>query len=154
MKTHDFIEKKTKKPKAPKLPAISEYKLHCLIAQFLSLVIKKPSRWTTIEVSNHGSGKAAMINQMMDRKKGVTTAFPDILIIWRLPFQATYVPGDDRLDVTGGVRLIFLEVKVPGGKLTEKQEALHKELREEGHVVEIVRSIDETKAILTNLGVI
>lgn len=142
MKTHDFIEKKTKKLKVPKE---SEYTIHCLIAQYLNLVIKKPSRWTTIEVSNHGSGKAAMINQMMDKKRGVTTGFPDIMIIWQRSKGAVY--GSQ-------ISLIFLEVKALGGKLTEKQEALHKELREEGHSVFVTHSVDGTKVILTNLGVI
>jgi hypothetical protein len=147
MKTHDFIEKKTKKPKVPKLPTASEYTIHCQIAQCLNLVIKKPSRWHTVEVSNHGQGKAAMINQMMDKKKGVTTSWPDIEIFISIPIFTEF-------EWRPLFRIIFLEVKVPGGKLTEKQEALHKELRDEGHRVFVVYSVDDVKRYLKELGVI
>ncbi len=152
MKTHDFIDKATKKPKKPKIPTISEYTLHCQIAQFLSMVIKKPSRWHTVEVSNHGFGKAAMINQAMDKRKGVVTGWCDIEIFWR---RKCPCPNPNCMTSrTNPLQILFLEVKVPGGKLTDKQEALHKELREEGHSVFVTHSVEETKAILKELGVI
>lgn len=139
---HRFLEKANKKPK---LPNLSEYAIHCQIAQYLDLVIKFPSRWHTVEVSNHGYGKAAMINQMMDKKKGVRTSWPDIEII-----EVT----DDGWGFHSVMRLIFLEVKVPGQKPTEKQEALHAELRQEGHHVSVVTSIEDVEKILKELGVI
>ncbi len=119
--------------------------MHCQIAAYLNMVIKKPSRWHTVEVSNHGYGKAAMINQAMDKKKGVITGWPDITIYRVVPMYG--------YDITL-IDIIFLEVKVPGGKLTEKQEELHKELREEGHSVYVVYSVDDVKRVLIELGVI
>lgn len=123
----------------------SEYKIHCQIAQYLDLVIKFPSRWHTIEVSNHGYGKAAMINQMMDKKKGVRTSWPDIEII---------EVHDDGWGCNRLMRMIFLEVKIPGQKPNEKQELLHNELRAEGHKVFVVTSVEDVEKILKELGVI
>lgn len=145
MKTHLFIDKATRKPRIPKS---TEYQIHCAIADFLNLNIKKPSRWTTIEVSNQASGKAAMFKQIALKRKGVTTGFPDILIIRQSESFLTELTG------MRTTTLIFLEVKVPGGKLTDKQEALHKELREEGHSVFIVHGAEETKEYLKSLGAI
>ena len=50
--------------------------------------------------------------------------------------------------------MIFLEIKSVKGKLTERQEALHKELRAEGHFVSVVRSVDDVIDALNGLGVI
>lgn len=118
---------------------MTEYHIHCNIAEYLNLVIRKPSRWTTIEVSNQQAGRAGMFKQMCLKKKGVTTGFPDIMIIHVKKY---------------GIKLIFLEVKAEGGKLTEKQAALHDELRTEGHFVAVVKSVDDTKKILQELGVV
>lgn len=148
MKKLPFLEKANKKPKVPK---ISEYTLHCQIAQYLNLVIKKPSRWHTVEVSNHGYDKAAMINQGMDKKKGVRTGWPDIEIFWR-PQCSNNI--DCKEASCSELFMIFLEVKVPGGNLTDKQEALHKELREEGHGVFTVYSVEDVEKVLKELGVV
>ena len=142
MKQYPFIDKAVKKPKIPK---ITEYKLHCQIAQYLDMVIKFPSRWHTVEVSNHGYGKAAMINQMMDKKKGVRTSWPDIEII---------EVCDDGWGCNQVMRVIFLEVKIPGAKPTDKQEAFHAELRAEGHHVSVVTSVEDVEKVLKELGVI
>lgn len=144
MKRHSHITKAQKKQKK-RIYNLSEYALHCQIAQYLNMVIKSPSRWLTIEVSNHGSGKAAMINQMMDRKRGVITGFPDIAI-WHKYFNADCDNWH--------MNMIFLEVKIPGGKLTEKQENVHNQLKEEGHYVSVVYSVDDVKNILEQMGVI
>lgn len=126
--------------KAQKQRGVNEYNIHCAIASYLNTAIKRPSRWWTIEVSNQSSGKAAMLRQIGLKKKGVVTGTPDIMIMWRHKYGTLS-------------SLIFLEVKVPGGKLTEKQEALHKELREDGHHVHVVHSVDEVIIILKELGV-
>lgn len=145
MKDHRFIEKATKKPKIPKS---TEYQIHCAIADFLNLNIKKPSRWMTVEISNQASGKAAMFKQIVLKRKGVTTGTPDIFIWYRPQCHI------DDICACNELKMIFLEVKVLGGKLTDKQEALHKELREEGHNVFVVYSVDDVKRYLKELGVI
>jgi hypothetical protein len=140
MKKHTFIDKTIAGQKI----RVLENQIHIAIANYLNLVIKRPSRWTTIEVSNQAQGRAAMIRQMQLKRKGVTTGFPDIMIIER------------DTDSCGNwiTSLIFLEVKVPSGKLTEKQEVLHQELREDGHHVSVVYSVNDVEIILKELGVI
>ncbi len=141
IKKHPNIDRTLKKQKTRSFD-LSEYKIHCQIAQYLELVIKRPSRWHTVEVSNHSFGRAAMINQAMDKKKGVRTGWPDIEIIL---MQSGY---------DWPCSVIFLEIKIPGGKLTEKQAALHKELKEDGHEVHVAHSVEEVQLILKNLRVV
>lgn len=137
---HPNIEKVNKKRKVY-VPDLLEEEIHLAIAQYLDLVIKRPSRWHTVEVSNQASGGAAINRQKKLKAKGVRTGWPDILIMAR----GGYVTN---------TKLIFLEVKSAKGKLSDKQEALHIELREDGHYVFVVRSVDEVKSILKELGVI
>lgn len=118
----------------------SETTIHENIAKYLNLVIRKPSRWWTIEVSNQASGKAAMIRQMALKRRGVTTGTPDIQVKWRKS--------------SGELHLIFMEVKALDGKLTEKQAALHQELREEGHSVFVVRSVADAENALVEVGML
>lgn len=136
MKKHTFLNSQTKNNY--KVPVL-ENKIHQAIAAYLRLVIKRPSRWHTVEVSNQASGKAAMFRQIALKKRGVITGWPDIEII---------------VVSQNNVMMIFLEVKIPGGKLTEKQEALHQELREDGHNVHVVHSVDEVETVLKTLEVI
>ncbi len=129
----------------PKVPVL-ENQIHTAIARYLDMVIKRPSRWMTIEVSNQSSGRAAMLRQVALKRRGVVTGTPDIFIWWINP------DGDG--SGMPELRMIFLEVKISGGKLTEKQEALHKELKEDGHEVFVVYSVNDVENILRELGVI
>ena len=124
--------------KKNRAPDAAEYTIHCQIADYLNMIVKRPHRWTSHEVSNHGFGVAAMINQNKDKRKGVTTGWPDIEIFWKKVIENTV--------------LIFFEVKTATGALTDKQKALHEELRQEGHYVFVVRSVDDVKARLRELG--
>jgi len=118
---------------------ISEEIIHNQIAQYLNMVIKSPSRWLTIETSNQQGGKFAAIRQAKQRRKGVITGWPDIMIIHVTKF---------------GVRLIFLEVKSQTGRLTPSQIKIHAELAFEGHSIHVVYSVDDVKNILQNMGII
>jgi hypothetical protein len=119
---------------------VLESKIHISIASYLRYVIKPPSRWHTVEVSNQQAGRAGMFKQITLKKKGSVTGWPDICIYWQNP------------DKFENVKLIFLEVKMEGGKLTEKQAELHKELKEEGHSVFVVHSVSEVEVVLKDLG--
>lgn len=137
---HPNIAKANKKPKVY-IPDPLEEEIHLAIAEYLDTVIKRPSRWHTIEVSNQASGWQAINRQKKLKKKGVRTGYPDIEIQWRSKlFENT--------------KLIFMEVKSKSGTLSEKQKEVHQELREDGHQVFVVRSVDEVKSILKELGVI
>lgn len=141
LKSHPNINRTTKNQRIAKIPVL-ENAIHTHIANYLNMVIKRPSRWHTVEVSNQSSGRSAMLRQMALKRKGVITGWPDIEILWR---------DESKSHAT---IMIFLEVKVPGGKLTEKQEALHKELKEDGHYVYVTHSVDETELILKEIGLI
>lgn len=145
MKKFPRIDKATKSQRT--VPVL-ENQIHLAIAKYLDMVIKRPSRWHTVEVSNQAKGRAAMFRQVALKARGVRTGWPDIEIIFindiKIADNAAFKH----------VFMLFLEVKIPGGKLTEKQEALHLELKEDGHNVYVVNSVDDVKVILTNLGVI
>ena len=138
---HKYVAKANKKK--PYEIDLLEEEIHLAIAQYLDLVIKRPSRWHTVEVSNQANGWAAMHRQKRLKAKGVRTGWPDIEIMHRHTHE--YYWSTD---------LIFLEVKSATGKLTEKQEALHNELKDDGHYVYVVRSVEDVKEILGNLRII
>ena len=144
-KTQRFLNKPTR----GKVPVL-EHKIHQAIADYLNTVIKRPSRWHTVEVSNQASGRAAMLRQMALKRRGCITGWPDISIYHQT--KCTSVCSNPICN-SGELSIIFLEVKIPGGKLTEKQEALHQELREDGHFVSVVYSVDDVKKILKDLGI-
>lgn len=136
--------KTTKAKTAASAPdAISglEDTIHKYIADYLRLVIKAPSVWHTVEVSNNQKGFWAMLNQKNRTRKGVRTGWPDIELGWRSPqFENT--------------KLVFMEVKIPGVDAEPHQKVLHDELRGYGHLVYVVHSVSEVEAILKQLGVI
>lgn len=144
MKDDYFIRKATKRRPYRADPLESE--IHLDIARYLNLVIKRPSRWHTVEVSNQGQGVAAMIKQQALKARGVRTGWPDICLYWINPDSDGW--GKPEL------RIIFMEVKSPKGTLTEKQKELHQELKEDGHAIHVVRSVEDVKAVLKDLGVI
>jgi len=144
MKKYPNIQRATKRKRC--VVPVLENQIHLAIAKYLNTVIKRPSRWHTVEVSNQASGKAAMFRQVALKARGVVTGWPDIEIFWQYE--------GDGWGKRSGLRMIFLEVKAPEGKLTERQEALHAELREDGHEVHVVRSVEDVERILKELGVI
>lgn len=50
-------------------------------------------------------------------------------------------------------RVLWVEVKVPGGRMQDSQTALHPRMADVGHQVHIARSIDDLRAILVAAGV-
>ncbi len=126
MKNHPNLDRELRKQKASKVPVLED-KIHLSIARYLDLVIKRPSRWHTVEVSNQAKGRAAMFRQVGGFVESIA------------PIASA---------------MIFLEVKIPGGSLTEKQAALHKELKEDGHDVFVVHDVKEVETILKKLGVV
>lgn len=143
LKSLPNLNKAIKKQKHSGTNRALESIIHKAIAQYLRTIIKRPSRWQTIEVSNNQSGKWAMINQKQRTAKGIITGWPDIEI-----FITKHYP-----DFISN-ELIFLEIKIPGKDAEPHQAALHKELREDGHEVFVVHSVDEVKDIFEKLGII
>ncbi len=135
---HPNVAKANKKRVSFRIDPLEE-QIHLAIAQYLDTVIKRPSRWHTVEVSNQASGGAAINRQKKLKARGVRTGWPDIHLMC----------GTDTEWMN-----IFFEVKSATGRLSPTQEALHIELKEDGHEVFVVRSVDEVKSILIDLGVI
>jgi len=138
-KRHNSIATATKRRKDG-AQGISEKSLHKQIAQYLTMVIRPPSFWQTVEVSNNRGGVQASYNQRERKEKGVITGYPDIEIFWRGEFENT--------------KLVCLEIKIPGEKAKPHQEEIHMWLRVLGHQVYVVHSIDEVTATLKKVGII
>lgn len=58
----------------------------------------------------------------------------------------------DRLLVLPGGRVVWVEVKRPGGKPRLLQEGYHKKLRGMGHPVFVVDSVDGVNELMENLS--
>ncbi len=154
-----ILDKKKPKKKTEVLVKPSEEAIHRSIADYLDTVVKRPSRWHTVEVSNQQAGKAGMFKQMALKRRGVRTSWPDICIYWEqcqtVGEGVTEFGSPYKITKHSGMfKIIFLEVKIPGDKANDKQAALHQELREDGHHVFVVHSIEETQAALKEVGMI
>ena len=93
-------------------------------------------------VVHHGANEiglsgVAIARQIAKAKHmGQVTGWPDLIV---LPWA--------------NIGPLFFEVKAPGGYPTEAQNELHDRLRALGYRVGIVRSVDETRAMLAAWGV-
>lgn len=62
-------------------------------------------------------------------------------------------PGWPDLVVLEGGRVVFLEVKAPGGRVTAAQRAFREAVENQGHHWAVVRSIDDAFEALAKAGV-
>lgn len=107
---------------------IQERALKVAIRQMFDLCFLPCVKWTRMEVSNGRGDHIGMLQQIQLKKEGMRTGWPDIMIFW---------PG------LYGTRILQIEVKLPGEKLTPVQEALHKELLEIGIPTKVVHTVEE-----------
>lgn len=63
------------------------------------------------------------------------------------------VPGWPDLEVLTVHGPLFLEVKSPGGRLTDAQQDVHDRMRALGYRVAVVRGVDEARAALAAWGI-
>lgn len=107
--------------------SIPEAVIHTQISDWLTAVlIPDTTYYTTIENSNQQGGKAGRIKQAKNKRRGVKTGFPDILIIYR-------------------GRAFFLEVKRYGKAATPRQKEEHAHIEKSGGVVRVVHNIEEVR---------
>lgn len=85
------------------------------------------------EINRSGKSIAREIAKAITR--GLRKGFPDLLLL---------LPGG---------RVVFLEVKAPGNYPDKDQRELHEEMRALGHIVEVVRSIDDVRAAFQKHGI-
>lgn len=68
---------------------------------------------------------------------------------WALKFVSPGVSGvPDRIVLFKGGRMVFVEVKRPGGRLSPLQRAVHKKLRGLGFDVEIIESEEDAARLV------
>ena len=101
-----------------------EQALHRQIADYLSWALAAPAYWTTI---GHGGG--GQMRGMVLKGMGVKAGFPDIAIFYE-------------------GRAFLLELKAPKGALSAVQKEAHPALKAAGCLVEVIRSLDEFRALV------
>lgn len=107
-----------------------EYDLQCKIADFLNIVLnKKLTFWSSIENSNHSGNLAGMVKQAKDKRKGVKAGLPDLVILYNNTS-------------------LWVELKAKAGVVSDKQKAVHGEIKTTGNNIEIIRNIEDLTAIL------
>lgn len=120
----------------------SEETIHTHIARFLAeKVTDDDVFWSSIETSNQQGGSRGIVKQGKLKARGVKAGVPDILV--------TYNPMGN-YDFNA---ILWLEVKTPKGTLSLNQKAMHKELRTKGHIVNVVRSVEDVQESLRKHGI-
>ena len=113
------------------LESIPEEVIHIQIADWLSKVLFPDTYFTTVEVSNQQGGNAGRNKQGRNKRRGVKTSFPDILIIHK-------------------GQCYLMEVKKHGKHATKDQLEEHNKIRAAGGIVhdDSVHNIDEARIFL------
>lgn len=86
-----------------------------------------------------GRGKTALARARFGaarRRSGVVTGMPDVLVL---------LPGG---------RTLLIEVKAPGGVLSEAQAAVHGRIRSAGHTVGVAVCVDSARRVLLDAGAV
>ena len=102
-----------------------EQALHRAAARYLDLALPDSAVWSHPANGGWRIRKEAAIFSGLGVKPGI----PDIIIVH-------------------AGRLVAIELKAPGGRLTRVQEAMHERLRRAGATVAVARSLDELSAFL------
>lgn len=105
---------------------VTEASFHKTVADLLDWVLLPPALWTTFPA---GWGKLGKATAGRLHGSGLKAGFPDILIFFN-------------------GRCTGLELKVPGGKISEKQRGMHLLLAQAGVRVYVCYDTDEVIAAL------
>jgi VRR-NUC domain len=113
------------------VPQPSERQIQRTILQLVAL--RAPAGTFTFHVGNGGYRKP--VEAAIFKADGVVSGVPDLCII-------------------SSGRAFFLELKRPGGKLSDNQKACHERLRQAGAVVMTAAGVDEAVEALQNTGIL
>lgn len=108
---------------------MTEDAIHRSILAYLRSVL--PSGWLTIHVPNGGSRHPVEAANL--KRLGVVAGWPD-------------------LSIYGPTGCYFMEVKAPKGRISNSQHRIMDQLKDMGHPVAVVRSIDDAKAFIAEHG--
>ena len=104
--------------------------LHMAVAQYLgvekNLAIPDDAVWTTVE---HGGKRGAREAGRLKRK-GLKPGWPDIIVVYR-------------------GRVVVIELKAPGGRLSPAQKTMHEHLKLAGALVYTATSIEAVEGFLS-----
>lgn len=128
-KSYPAIKSAIKKQKKHKRNT-PEYDFHCEVADTLDKILNPNlTCWSSVENSNHTGGVYGMIKQSKDKRKGVKTGYPDLVIFYN---------AQNGLGIS-----LHIELKAGMNGLTKEQVGFHKRLKNAGSYVETIRTIDE-----------
>ena len=117
---------------------MTEYELHVSILSYLRIALPEGS--AIHHSPNEGAHKIAY--RMKQKRQGVIAGWPDLeIFVPPAAWQSETVPWCP----------IFLEIKTQKGRVSDNQKAAHKLLTNCGCVVEVVRSIEETATVISQL---
>ena len=117
---------------------MTEYELHVSILDYLRIALPEGS--AIHHSPNEGAHKIAY--RMKQKRQGVIAGWPDLeIFVPPAAWQSETVPWCP----------IFLEIKTPKGRVSDNQKAAHELLTNCGCVVEVVRSIEETATVISQL---
>lgn len=121
---HRFLNQPRKRRHTP------EYNFHCQVADALDKILNPQlTCWSSVENSNHTGGVYGLIKQGKDKRKGVKSGFPDIIIL----YNGT---------------CLCIELKTTKGRTTTAQDLFHRKIISSGNRIEVVRNLDELFLIL------
>jgi hypothetical protein len=105
-----------------------EQAIHKAVVHYLRVAL--PHGWLVHHSPN--GGKRSQVEAAIFKALGTVPGWPDITVMGESP-------------VTGWPGCWFMEVKAPGGRLTDVQRACHDRLRDLGFAVAVVHDIDEAR---------
>ena len=103
-----------------------EADIHMLVADYLDRALPPGTMWTTV---GHGGMPLHPRTASRLKKQGLKPGIPDVLVVHQ-------------------GRVIFVEIKRPGGRLSPTQKAMHERITSAGAVVTTCHSVDEVEAFL------
>ncbi len=112
-----------------------ERELHVTVAQFLSIVLRLPTTWSTFPAGGGGLERARML-----QRQGLRAGWPDLLVVHPSP--------EGR-----GVILVGLELKTEIGRQSAAQRTVQTEFAAAGASYVLCRSLDDVRDALTSAGV-
>lgn len=116
----------------------TEAVIHKNVANRLKQILLQRVFWTTVEVSNQRGGRQAMIQQRIQKARGVKTGFPDLMFVWQ---------EDDN------TKMFCIELKRKYENAKDVQVACHNELAGVGVPTVVCRSVQDVENALNMYNV-